>query len=181
MRRPLWRALGVVALMLLALNTTVRVCGGNPFWLSPFFLGEKLTAIGKLALHAVPHSRGSCRVEAEKLVRQAARRHGVPASFALSVARTESGLQHHQISRAGAMGVMQLMPATARDLGVSDPFDPAQSVDGGVRYLKRLWRRYRGDRRRIAAAYNAGPGNIPRRGPLRLGGETAAYVRRVNR
>jgi len=99
--------------------------------------------------------------------------------LALSVAEVESGFAPHRISSAGAMGVMQLMPATARELGVGDPFDPRQGVDGGVRYLAFLRRRYGGDTRRVAAAYNAGPGRIARRGPLALPDETRAYVAQV--
>ena len=79
------------------------------------------------------------------------------------------------------MGIMQLMPFTARDMGVKDPFDSRENIRGGVKYLGLLWRRYRGDKRRVAAAYNAGMGRIPRRGKLNLPGETRHYVKKVIR
>jgi soluble lytic murein transglycosylase-like protein len=77
------------------------------------------------------------------------------------------------------MGLMQLMPATARELGVDDPFDIDQGADGGVRYLKRLLISYRGDVRRALAAYNAGAARIPSRGPFAMPLETRTYVSRV--
>lgn len=74
---------------------------------------------------------------------------------------------------------MQLMPGTAADYGVSDPFDAAENIDGGVRFLRYLWRRYKGDRRRVVAAYNLGPGRVPVRGALQLPSETDIYLTRV--
>lgn len=171
---------GVVALLvgLALLNGAVRYTGGNPFWLSPWYVREKVHALGALAWHMLRHPFLDCEAGTEPVAR-AARRHGLPESFLIAVARAETGARPHQISRAGAMGMMQLMPGTARDLGVSDPFDPEQSADGAARYVKRLWRRYRGDRHRVAAAYNAGPGRVPVRGAMKLPKETLVYVRRV--
>ncbi len=98
----------------------------------------------------------------------------------MAIARTESGLHDHRISRAGAMGLMQLMPDTASRLGVQDPFDTKENVDGAARYLRSLWRQYGGDKKRVVAAYNAGPGRVPKRGQLRgLPLETRHYVKRV--
>jgi soluble lytic murein transglycosylase-like protein len=112
-------------------------------------------------------------------LRAAANRHGVPYRLALSLARTESALVHRRISGTGAMGVMQLMPDTARELGVADPFAVGENVDAGVRYLKQLLAIYRGNVRRALAAYNAGPGRIARRGPLTMPSETRTYVARI--
>jgi soluble lytic murein transglycosylase-like protein len=77
------------------------------------------------------------------------------------------------------MGLMQLMPGTAAMLGVDDAFDPAQNAEAGTRYLAQLLRRYRGDRVRVLAAYNAGPGRVPLHGAIELPAETRSYVRHV--
>ena len=80
------------------------------------------------------------------------------------------------------MGLMQLMPGTADMYSVGDPFSSKDSVDGGTAMLSDLWKRYRGDRKRVAAAYNAGPGRVPRRGPLKnLPRETLNYIKKVLR
>jgi len=74
---------------------------------------------------------------------------------------------------------MQLMPGKAADLRVRDPFDARESIRGGVRYLANLWALYRGDVRRVVAAYNAGPGEVSASGSLKLSSETSAYVAKV--
>lgn len=108
------------------------------------------------------------------LVREAAARHGVPEELALSVARQESSLRPDAVSPKGARGVMQLMPGTARELGV-DPDDPAQNIDGGVRYLKQQLDDFK-DPRLALAAYNAGPGAVRQHGGVPPFAETQAYV-----
>jgi soluble lytic murein transglycosylase-like protein len=107
----------------------------------------------------------------------AAARYGVPSNIALAVARAESGYNQAAVSGAGAIGVMQLMPATAAGLGV-DPRDEGQNIDGGVRLLSQLYGRY-GDWSLALAAYNAGPGNVDRYGGVPPFAETQAYVPRV--
>lgn len=174
-RRALrWILLGALV-SVLSLNLGVRCAGGDPFLLSVRFLPQKATALTLLLGHGLFHWEDE--PEPAAAVRAAARRHRVPECFALSVARVESGLRPHVISSAGAMGLMQLMPATARGLDVDDPFSVRDNADGGVRYLRKLWRRYRGDRRRVLAAYNAGPGAVPRKGPIPRA--TRGYVKRV--
>jgi soluble lytic murein transglycosylase-like protein len=113
-------------------------------------------------------------------VEEAARERGIPVSFALSIARVESDFKPHSISSTGAMGLMQLMPQTARDQGVLDPFDPEDNARGALAFIQTLWKRYRGDRMRIAAAYNAGPARVTPRGAM-LGwpAETRSYAKRV--
>lgn len=95
----------------------------------------------------------------ESLVRSTATRYGVDPDLALSIARRESGLNQGARSDAGAIGVMQLEPGTARDLGV-DPTNLEQNVRGGVRYFKQMLDKYGGDTRKALAAYNAGPGAV---------------------
>jgi soluble lytic murein transglycosylase-like protein len=106
----------------------------------------------------------------------AADRYGVPQSIALAVARAESGYNQSAVSSSGAIGVMQLMPATAAGLGV-DPRDESQNIDGGVRLLSQLYSRY-GDWSYSLAAYNAGPSRA-NQGPDFWPAETQAYVPRV--
>jgi len=111
-------------------------------------------------------------------VARSAGRHGLDPFLLSAVARRESGYRQDAVSPKGAVGVMQLMPATARALGV-DPFDMAANVEGGAAYLASLLRRYRGDAATALAAYNAGPGAVARYGPVPPFGETKAYVNSV--
>ncbi len=106
----------------------------------------------------------------------AAGRYGVPPDFALSVARIESSYNPAALSARGAIGVMQLMPATAAGLGVN-PYDTDENIDGGVRYLRQMYDRF-GDWALAAAAYNAGPGTLEKvlAGLRSLPAETVAYV-----
>lgn len=112
-------------------------------------------------------------------IREAAGKYNLSASLIESVIRTESNFQPDAVSPAGAQGLMQLMPGTARDLGVSDPFDIQQNIDGGSRYLRQMLDRFDGNVKLALAAYNAGPGTVERYNgdvPYR---ETRNYVRRV--
>lgn len=92
----------------------------------------------------------------DDLIREASASYNVPFPFIKAVIRVESNFNPHAISRAGAQGLMQLMPRTARGLGVSDPYDPRQNVFGGTKLLRQLINRYDGDINLILAAYNAG-------------------------
>ena len=113
------------------------------------------------------------------LLASAEQRHHLPCGLLGAIVHVESGGQPHRISSAGAMGPMQLIPPTARALGVSDPFDPEESVDGAARYLHTQFARFHSIRL-AAAAYNAGPGAIVgRRVPHN--GQTEIYVDRVMR
>lgn len=96
----------------------------------------------------------------------AAQKYGVDPLLAAAVVDVESGGDPKAVSKAGARGLMQLMPGTAGDLGVQDSFDPEQNIDGGVRYLAQQLKRFGGDTAKALAAYNAGPGGVPKSGPL---------------
>jgi hypothetical protein len=176
-RSPRWVWVVLVAVAPLAiLNLTVAICGRSVvFPLSPFFLKEKAHALSVYFQH-----RSKCIFEGheplDRLITQTERRHKLPANLLTAVITIESGKQVHRISPTGAMGPAQLMPATAKDMQVDDPFDPQANLNGGARYLAWLIKRYH--KLPLAlAAYNAGPGNVKDKIPNI--GETEAYVRRV--
>lgn len=111
------------------------------------------------------------------VARQAARRHGIPEDLFLRLVQQESGWNPRAVSRKGAIGLAQLMPGTARLLGV-DPEDPQQNLDGGARYLSEQFRAF-GDWRLALAAYNAGPGAVKEHGGVPPFRETQDYVRAI--
>jgi soluble lytic murein transglycosylase-like protein len=109
----------------------------------------------------------------------AARRHGIDPALLAGLIRQESGFNANAVSPAGARGLTQLMPGTAAGLGVANPSDPAQAIEGGAKYLAQQLQRFGGDTARALAAYNAGPGAVERFGGVPPYAETQAYVRRV--
>ncbi|MBA2961853.1 transglycosylase SLT domain-containing protein [Ramlibacter sp. MAH-25] len=122
------------------------------------------------------------RAERQKfaaIVRSAAQAHGLPEALLQALIEVESGFDAAAVSPRGAVGLMQLMPGTARDLGVHDARDPAANVEAGTRYLKRLLALYGNDLALALAAYNAGPAAVNRSGGLPRNPETQAYVPRV--
>ena len=115
----------------------------------------------------------------QKGVARAAGKYGLPESLIKGVIKAESAFNSRAVSAAGAEGLMQLMPGTARELGVTDSFDIEQNIDGGARYLKKMLDRFDGDVEKALAAYHAGPGTVERyngKVPYR---ESIAYVNRV--
>lgn len=116
----------------------------------------------------------------ERTVEATARRYGVSPKLVHAVIQTESGGNPAAVSSKGALGVMQLMPATAQRFEVSDPMDPEQNIEGGVRYLSFLLDQYGGDTQLALAAYNAGEGAVDRYGGVPPYRETREYVRKVS-
>ena len=127
------------------------------------------------------NSRGhqATQEEIDSSIVMAAARHNVDPNLVRAVVKVESNFNSNAVSRKGAMGLMQLMPQTARSLNVKNPFDPAQNVDAGVRHLKSLLESYGGDVNLTLAAYNAGSGAVARSAGVPHYAETQNYVRRI--
>lgn len=110
---------------------------------------------------------------------KAADKYGVPVNLIKAIGKAESGFNKNAVSRCGAQGIMQLMPATARALGVSDSFDAEQNIMGGAKYISGLLKKYNGNTTIALAAYNAGGGNVAKYGGVPPFSETQNYVKKV--
>lgn len=176
-RLAIWQQLLVVALLpLVSLNLAVSFFGESLVSpVSPFFLREKWQALTAYAAHR-PGCAWSGHPDLDAVVDEAEVRHGLPRGLLHAVVEVESEGRPHRISYAGAMGPAQLTGGTAAQLGVKDPFDTRESIDGGARYLSTLLRRKK-DVRLAVAAYNAGPGAVGDQVPRIK--QTEAYVAKV--
>jgi len=122
---------------------------------------------------------GGIPASIDQLVEQTANRYKVDPELVRAIIRVESDYDPKAVSNKGAMGLMQLIPATAQRFGVSNPFDPKQNLEGGVNYLKHLLDLFQGDLKLSLAAYNAGEHSVQRSGGIPAFPETQQYVRKV--
>ena len=117
--------------------------------------------------------------EYESYIQQSAAKYGVDPALIRAVIKTESSGNPHAVSRAGALGLMQLMPSNVMEAGINDPFDPAQNIDAGTHQLSDLLTQFDGNTDLALAAYNAGPGAVKRYGGIPPYPETRTYVQKV--
>jgi soluble lytic murein transglycosylase-like protein len=129
-----------------------------------------------LAAHLAAASAADLRELYKPIIKKAAERHRIDRELVHLIIRAESNYDAFAISSAGAMGLMQLMPATARQYGVNNVFDPAQNIEGGVRYLRDLVRLYNGQTQRVLAAYNAGQEAVRKYNGIPPYPETKNYI-----
>ncbi|MFP7753914.1 transglycosylase SLT domain-containing protein [Thermodesulfobacteriota bacterium B35] len=157
----------------------VRLPGLKPVASRVVRTGSRAVVLaGKARKHRVARTWTGPR-SYDRHIRRAASRHRVDPLLIKAIIQTESNFNPRAISSHGAQGLMQLMPETARDLQVKNPFDPGQNIAGGTRYFRRLLDWYNGDLALSLAAYNAGPGRVPRHGSIPRIPETMAYVNKV--
>lgn len=115
----------------------------------------------------------------EQLIQEAANLYSISPALIRAVMRTESQFDPNVVSPVGAQGLMQLMPALAKEMGVTDPFDPRDNIMGGAKYLRQLLDAHEGNIRLTLASYNAGPGNVKRYRGIPPFKETRNYVRKI--
>ncbi len=154
----------------------VTLLDGQPIHVPPASLGP-LPPMPVAPADIAPITANAGSVDS--LIQSYAARHSLPANLVKAVIQTESGGNPRAVSPAGAMGLMQLMPANVREAGISDPFDPEQNIAAGTRQLAGLMGQYHGDLDLALAGYNAGPGNVRKYGGVPPFAETQNYIRRV--
>jgi soluble lytic murein transglycosylase-like protein len=144
------------------------------------YLGRKsAAAAAQVSFGNAARGRDFTQTEIDAAVERAAQRHSVDPNLVRALIKVESNFNPNAVSSKGAMGLMQLMPQTARELHLTNPFDPDQNIDAGVRHLKKLMESFGGDVKLSLAAYNAGAGAVFRSSGIPPFAETRNYVRRI--
>jgi soluble lytic murein transglycosylase-like protein len=140
---------------------------------------QQAGAVGTGGVAAPAAGGGPVDGQFSELINSAAQKYGLDPALLKALIRQESNFNPNAQSPAGAQGLTQLMPGTAAALGVTNPLDPAQAIDGGAKYLSQQLKTFDGDVRKALAAYNAGPGAVQRYGGIPPYAETQNYVRAV--
>jgi soluble lytic murein transglycosylase-like protein len=130
------------------------------------------------SMSAAASSTGS-ENQYDQYINASAKKYGVDPNLIKGMIKQESGFNQNAVSHCGAQGLMQLMPDTARELGVQDAFNPAQNIDGGAKYIRKMLDMFDGDLKKAVAAYNAGPGNVQKHNGIPPIEETQNYVVKV--
>jgi soluble lytic murein transglycosylase-like protein len=130
---------------------------------------------------AALQAESTLKQQYDGMIRGLAREHGVPPDLIHSIIQAESNYNHRAVSHKGARGLMQLMPATARQYGVKDVFDPRENIIGGIRYLKDLMKLYNRNTKLVLAAYNAGQHAVEKYGGIPPYRETINYIQKIQR
>lgn len=140
--------------------------------------GDSSVAYNKMMDVKVPEFTGESS-KYDSIIKEMSEKHGVDYDLIKHVMKTESNFNHSVVSSAGAAGLMQLMPATAKYVGVKDRFDVRQNIEGGVKYLRKMYDQHNGDLVLTLAAYNAGPGNVKKYGGVPPFKETQNYIKKI--
>jgi len=135
--------------------------------------------VKQLSKDVIQSIRHPLTPEIQSAIQQASQKHQVNQELITEIIRAESGFNPQAVSKSGAIGLMQLMPQTARQLGTQNPFDPTQNIDSGTRYLKTLLEQYENNLPMALAAYNAGPSVVEKYKGIPPYPETKAYVEKI--